>query len=81
MLDQEGRGAARSPPKFLPVCLNLKPITSFVFEFDSSVENVYREIIEWNIGKALLLLILSFHPTNLQFLMLTIFLLLALIQP
>jgi hypothetical protein len=47
MLDQEGRGAARSP-----VCLNLKPITSFVFEFDSSVENVFREIIERNIGKA-----------------------------
>jgi hypothetical protein len=37
----------------------------------SSVENVFREIIKRNIGKALLLLILSCHPTNLQFLMLT----------
>lgn len=69
MLDQGGRGAARSLSKFLPVCHNLKPITSFVFDFDSSVENAFREIIKQNIGKALLLPILSFHPTNLQFLM------------
>ncbi len=69
MLDQEGRGAAWSLSKFLPVCHNLKPITSFVFDFESSVENAFREIIKRNIGKALLLLILSFHPTNLQFLM------------